>query len=69
MQLIVLLAAEADIQTAYNRFEDFREGLGLKFIQDLELACEYLSHHPPALGGSNESNRRRFLVSRYLFGI
>ena len=51
MELIVLLAAESDIQTAYNHFEDFKEGFGLKFIQGLELAYEYLRHHP-ALGGS-----------------
>jgi hypothetical protein len=46
IELIVLLAAESDIQAAYNRFEEYQEGLGLKFIQDLELAYEYLRHHP-----------------------
>jgi plasmid stabilization system protein ParE len=68
MELIVLLAAELDIQTAYNRFEDFKEGFGLKFIQDLELAYEYLSNHP-RVGRLYKSNRRRFLLSRYPFGI
>ena len=68
MELIVLLAAESDIQTAYNHFEDFREGFGLKFIQDLELAYEYLRHHP-RIGRLYKSNRRRFLLSRYPFGI
>jgi hypothetical protein len=34
MELIVLLATESDIQAAYNRFEEYREGFGLKFIQD-----------------------------------
>jgi len=68
MELIVLLAAESDIQTAYNHFEDFKEGFGLKFIQDLELAYEYLRHHP-RIGRLYKSNRRRFLLSRYPFGI
>jgi pterin-4a-carbinolamine dehydratase len=53
----VLLAAESDIQTAYNHFEDFKEGFGLKFIQDLELAYEYLRHHP-RIGRLYKSNRR-----------
>jgi hypothetical protein len=66
MELIVLLAAESDIQTAYNHFEDFKEGFGLKFIQDLELAYEYLRHHP-RIGRLYKSNRRRFLLSRYPF--
>jgi hypothetical protein len=46
MQLIVLLGAELDIQVAFNRFEDYREGFGLKFVQELELAYEYLRRHP-----------------------
>ena len=68
MELIVLLAAESDIQTAYNRFEYLKEGFGLKFIQDLELEYEYLSNHP-RIGRLYKSNRRRFLLSRYPYGI
>jgi len=64
----VLLAAESDIQTAYNRFEDFKEGFGPKFIQDPKLAYEYLSNHS-RIGRLYKSNRRRFLLSRYPFGI
>jgi hypothetical protein len=44
MELIVLLGAESDIQVAFNRFEEYREGVGLKFLQELELAYEYHSH-------------------------
>ena len=50
-----------------NHFEDFKEGFGLKFIQDLELAYEYLRNHP-RIGRFYKSNRRRFLLSRYPFG-
>ena len=42
MELIVLLGAESDIQVAFNRFEEYREGVGLQFLQELELAYEYL---------------------------
>jgi hypothetical protein len=41
MELLVLLAAELDIQSAFNRFEEYQTGLGLKFVQELELALEY----------------------------
>ena len=50
MQLIVLLGAELDIQVAFNRFEEYREGFGLKFLQELELAYEYLRRHPVLVG-------------------
>ena len=46
MELIVLLRAELDIQAAFNRFEQYRNGFGLKFLQELELAYEYLTRHP-----------------------
>jgi toxin ParE1/3/4 len=68
MELVVLLSAELDIQAAYNRFEEFQEGFGLKFIQELELAYEYLRNHPQ-IGRAYENNRRRFLLSNYPFGI
>jgi hypothetical protein len=34
MELIVLLAAESDIQLAYSRFEEFREGFGLSLFRN-----------------------------------
>ena len=46
MEIVVLLAAELDIQAAFNRFEEYREGLGVTFLQELELAYEYLQRHP-----------------------
>jgi hypothetical protein len=68
MELIVLLGAESDIQVAFNRFEDYREGLGLKFFQELELAYECLRRHP-RIGRLYANNRRRFLVPNFPFGI
>ena len=68
MQLIVLLGAELDIQVAFNRFEEYREGFGLKFLQELELAYEYLRRHP-RIGRLYANNRRRFLVPNFPFGI
>ena len=68
MQLIVLLGAELDIQMAFNRFEEYREGFGLKFLQELELAYEYLRRHP-RIGRLYANNRQRFLVPNFPFGI
>jgi plasmid stabilization system protein ParE len=68
MEIIVLLAAELDIQAAFNRFEEYKEGFGIKFIQELELAYEYLSRHP-RIGRLYANNRRRFLIPNFPFGI
>ena len=68
MELLVLLAAELDIQHAFNRFEEYQVGLGLKFVQELDLACEYLRRYPQ-IGRLYANNRRRFLIPNYPFGI
>ena len=68
MELIVLLEAESDIQVAFNRFEEYREGFGLKFLQELELAYQYLTRHP-LIGRLYANNRRRFLLPNFPFGI
>jgi plasmid stabilization system protein ParE len=68
MELVVLLVAESDIQMAFNRFEDFGEGLGLKFLQELEVAYQYIRRHP-RIGRLYANNRRRFLVPNFPFGI
>jgi plasmid stabilization system protein ParE len=68
MEIVVLLAAELDIQTAFNRFEEYREGLGVTFLQELEVAYEYLQRHP-RIGRLYAEDRRRFLVPNFPFGI
>jgi len=68
MELVVLLWAESDIQTAFNRFEEYGEGLGRRFLQELELAYQYIRQHP-RIGRLYANNRRRFLVPNFPFGI
>lgn len=68
MEIVVLLAAELDIQAAFNRFEEYREGLGVTFLQELELAYQYLQRHP-GIGRLYASDRKRFLVPNFPFGI
>ena len=68
MEIVVLLAAELDVQTAFNRFEEYREGLGVTFLQELDVAYEYLQRHP-RIGRLYAEDRRRFLVPNFPFGI
>jgi hypothetical protein len=68
MEIVVLLAAELDIQAAFNRFEEYREGLGVTFLQELGIAYEYLQHHP-RIGRLYAEDRRWFLVPNFPFGI
>jgi hypothetical protein len=68
MEVVVLFAAELDIQTAFNRFEEYREGFGLKFLQELEVAYEYLQRHP-LIGRLYAEDRRRFLCQIFHSGF
>jgi len=45
-----------------------RKDSGIQFIQELELAYEYLRRHP-RIGRLYANNRRRFLVPDYPFSI
>jgi hypothetical protein len=68
MEIVVLLAAESDIQAVFNRFEEYREGLGVLFLQELELTYQYLQRHL-RIGRLYAKDRRRFLVPNFPFGI
>ena len=52
--LILLLQADHDIQTAFNRYEEFQAGRGEVFMRHLDAALTLLRQHPeiaPAYGG------------------
>ena len=66
--LILLLQADLDIQTAFNRYEDFQQGRGEVFIRQLEAALTLLRQHPqiaPAYAGLY----RRMLIRDFPYGI
>ena len=46
MKVVFLLAAEVDIQSAYNLLEGFGEGLGDRFITALEDASRQIALFP-----------------------
>ena len=66
--LILLLQADHDIQTAFNRYEEFQEGRGEVFMQHLDAALTLLRQHPeiaPVYGG----RYRRLLIRDFPYGI
>lgn len=68
MELVFLLSADADIQTAYERYEDYQEGRGEVFLRHLDASFEYLRNFPliaPVFHG----NYHRLLVAGFPYGI
>jgi toxin ParE1/3/4 len=66
--LILLLQADHDIQTAFNRYEEFQEGRGELFMRHLDAALTLLRQHPeiaPVYG----SRYRRLLIRDFPYGI
>jgi len=66
--LILLLQADHDIQTAFNRYEEFQEGRGEVFMRHLDAALTLLRQHPeiaPVYGG----RYRRMLIRDFPYGI
>jgi plasmid stabilization system protein ParE len=66
--LILLLQADHDIQSAFNRYEEFQAGRGEVFIRHLDAALTLVRQHPelaPVYGG----RYRRMLIRNFPFGI
>ena len=66
--LILLLQADQDIQTAFNRYEEFQAGRGEVFMRHLDAALTLLRQHPeiaPVYGG----RYRRMLIPDFPYGI
>jgi hypothetical protein len=66
--LILLLAAEVDVQTAYERYEAVQEGRGDVFLEVLEERLTLLRANPE-LGRMIEPPIRRLLLIDFPFGI
>ena len=66
--LILLLQADHDIQTAFTRYEEFQAGRGELFMRHLDAALTLLRQHPeiaPVYGG----RYRRMLIRDFPYGI
>jgi toxin ParE1/3/4 len=68
LEVVYLLAADVDIQSAYEWFEEQREGRGDQFLRDLRKLESLLAHNP-MMGVRAVRNVRKLLMPRFEFGI
>ena len=68
MDLILLLSADADIQSAFNKYEEYQEGRGGVFLRQLELALSVVRRHPH-IGAPCNASYRRMLVRDFPVGV
>lgn len=66
--LILLLQADHDIQTAFNRYEEFQEGRGEVFLRHVDAALTLLRQHPE-IAPVYEGRYRRMLIRDFPYGI
>ena len=66
--LILLRQADDDIQTAFNRFEEFQNGRGELFIRQLDAALT-LMRQPPDIAPVYSGRYRRMLIQDFPYGI
>jgi plasmid stabilization system protein ParE len=67
-ELILLRQADTDIQTAFDRYEEFQAGRGEVFMRQLDAALGLLRQHPelaPVYAGPY----RRMLLRDFPYGI
>ena len=66
--LVLLLQADRDIQTAFERYENYQAGRGEVFMRPLDVALTLLRYHPeiaPVYSGPY----RRMLIRDFPYGI
>jgi toxin ParE1/3/4 len=68
IDLILLLQAESDIQSAFNRCEAIQEGRGELFLNRVDVVLGMLRRHPE-LGSVYAAPFRRILVRDFPYGI
>ena len=67
-ELVFLLSADADIQTAYEFYEAFQEGRGEVFMRHLDAAFGRLRTFPEISPPIHEAHRR-LLVHGFPYGV
>ena len=67
-ELVFLLSADADIQTAYEFYEAFQEGRGEVFMRYLDVALGRLRTFPEIAPPIHEAHRR-LLVHGFPYGV
>jgi plasmid stabilization system protein ParE len=68
IEVIFLAGAEADVQTAYERRESFREGGGDRFLRELDRCAGLLGRYP-RIGRPHRGVHRKLLVPDHPYGV
>lgn len=68
MELVILLQAEIDMQSAFNRYDEYQSDRGLQFLQKLDAALTMVRNHPN-IGPVYDAPLRRMLVRDFPYGI
>ena len=69
IEVIRLAGAEADIQAAYERLEDVREGAEDRwFLRELDRCASLVARYP-SIGRRHRGPFRKLLVSGYPYGV
>ena len=68
-QIIVRPEAEAEVQQAFDWYEEQSEGLGLEFLRALEACLSGLTRNPFAYIVVKVPNVRRALVRRFPYAL
>lgn len=68
LPVVFLAGADADLQAAFNRFEDYQEGLGAEFLTAVDAHLARISAFPH-LAPAYLNTIRRQVMRGFPFGI
>jgi len=68
LRVDLLAGADADLQETFNRFEDYRETLGVEFMASVEAYLTRISAFPE-IAPTYFENVRRQVMHRFPYGI
>ena len=68
LEVVFLLSADVDVQSAYERFEDFTEGRGDQFLALLYHLKDLLGKNP-RMGVAVGRGFRKLSMTRFDYGI
>ena len=67
-EFVLLFSAEADIQKAFELYNDQIEGLGEEFLKYLELSFSQIKRFPESAPLFGSSHRRK-IIEKYPYGV
>ena len=67
-EVVLLFSAEADIQKAFEYYDDRVEGMCEEFLKYLELSFSQIKHFPESAPMFASSHRKK-IVEKYPYGV